>query len=255
MQFLLPNQRVEMNRQVAFRNGLLGISGFVLGLMVLALAPTLLRQTSFDSERLRLDKVRLIAMQEEELLESEDMEQEPEPPPEPEDPEPPEMEMPEMEMPEIEAPQTTYDSTAAGYGNTVQIPSLTGLGVKGVKIAAQNLNRKLSKAPLPGLPKHGPPRTRFNSDEVDNVPQAVATTHPMYPYRAKRLGVEGSVKIRFLVNTSGRTDLIKILESDPPEVFDQSVKKAVKNWKFKPATKDGRVVETWMETVFKFELD
>ncbi len=244
-----------MNKQVVFRSGVLGITGFILGLMILALAPTLLRQTSFSSERLRLDKIRLIAMQEEELLESEEMEQEPEPPPEPEEPEPPEMEMPEMEMPEIEAPQTTYESASAGYGNTVEIPSLTGFGISGVKIAPQNLDRKLAKAPLPGLPKHGPPRTRFNSDEVDKVPQAVATTHPMYPYRAKRLGVEGAVKIRFLINTSGRTDLFKILESEPPGVFDQAVKKAVKNWKFKPATKDGRVVETWMEQVFKFELD
>ncbi len=244
-----------MNRQVVFRNSLLGISGFVLGLMILALAPTLLRQTSFNAERLQSDKIRLIALQEEELLESENLEEEPEPPPEPDDPEPPEMEMPEMEMPEIEAPQTTYDNTTIGYGNTVQLPSITGLGVKGVKIAPQNLNRQLARTPLPGLPKHGPPRTRFNSDEVDKAPQAVATTNPMYPYRAKRLGVEGAVKIRFLVNTAGRTDLFEILESEPPGVFDQAVKKAVKSWKFKPAMKDGQVVETWMKQVFKFELN
>lgn len=236
-----------------FRNGLLAATGFAVGLLILALAPTLLRQTSFDAEQLRRDKIRLIAIQEE-LLENEEMEQEPEPPPEPEEPEPPEMEMPEMEMPEIEAPRTSYESTSAGFGNTVQIPSLTGLGVKGIKVAPQNLNRKLSKKDLPGLPKHGPPRTRFNSDEVDKMPQAIATTQPMYPYRAKRLGVEGAVKIRFLVNRSGRTDLFKVLDSKPPGEFDQAVEKTVKNWKFKPAIKDGHPVETWVETIVEFKL-
>ncbi len=244
-----------MNTNCFLRNSLLGVTGFVLGLMILALAPTLLRQTAFDGERLRLTKVRLVAMQEEELLETEEMEEEPEPPPEPEEPEPPEMEIPEMEMPEIEAPQTSYESTSAGYGNTVQIPSLTGLGVKGIKVAPQDLNRKLARSPLPGLPKHGPPRTRFNPDEVDKMPQAVATTQPIYPYRAKRLGVEGKVRVRFLVNTSGRTDLFKVLESNPPGTFEQTVEKTVKNWKFKPAMKDGRAVETWVETMFKFELN
>ncbi len=244
-----------MNTGLVFRNSLLGITGFLVGLMILALAPALLRQTSFDAERLRLNKVRLIAMEEEELLDSEEMEQEPEPPPEPEDPEPPEMEIPEIEMPEIEAPQTTYESLSAGYGNTVQLPSLTGLGVKGVKVAPQNLHRNLAKGPLPGLPKHGPPRTRFNPDEVDTMPQAVAATQPMYPYRAKRLGVEGSVKIRFLVNTSGRTDLFKVLAANPPGEFEQTVEKTVKNWKFKPAMKDGRAVETWVETMIQFKLE
>ncbi|MBM9616333.1 energy transducer TonB [Desulfobulbus rhabdoformis] len=237
-----------------FRNSLLTAAGFIAGLLILALAPTLLRQTSFDAERLSLDKVRLIAMQEEQL-ETEELEEEPEPPPEPEEPEPPEIEPPEMAMPEIEPPQTSYESLTTGYENRVQMPSLTGLGVKGVKISAQNYTRTLRKAPLPGLPKHGPPQTRFNPDEVDKMPQAVATTQPMYPYRAKRLGVEGAVRIRFLVNKSGRAEMFKILESKPPGEFDQAVQKTVKNWKFKPAIKDGRAVETWVETTIQFKLD
>ncbi len=243
-----------MNTSPFFRKSLLGLIGFFFGLMILAQAPALLRQTSFDLERLRLNKVRLIAM-EEELLDSEEMEEEPEPPPEPEEPSPPEMEIPEMDMPEIEAPQTTYESISAGYGNTVQIPNLTGLGMKGVKVMPENLYRKLAKNPLPSLPKHGPPRTRFNPDEVDSMPQAVATSQPIYPYRAKRLGVEGSVKIRFLVNTSGKTDLFKVLVSEPPGEFEQAVEKTVKSWKFKPAVKDGRAVETWVETVVEFKLE
>ncbi len=242
-----------MNRKF-LRSSLLAVSGFIGGFLILALAPVLLRQTSFDSERLKLEKIRLIAM-EEELMETEELEEEPEPPPEPDEPEPPEMEMVELEMPEIEVPQTSYEFSSTGYGNTVQITGLSGLEIKGIKIAPQNLDRKPAESTLPALPKHGPPRTRFNPDEVDRMPQVVATTQPMYPYRAKRLGIEGAVKIRFLVNRSGRTDLFKILESTPKGEFEQAVEKTVKNWRFKPAIKDGRAVETWVETRIEFKLN
>ncbi len=243
-----------MKAHLFIRNNLLVVTGFIIGLLILALAHTLLRQTSFHDRRLNLEKIRLIALQEEELLESDQVEEEPEPPPELEPPEPPEMEIPELEMPEIETPQTSYSSTSAGYGNTVQLPSLTGLGVKGVKVSGVNFSRNLAKAPMPGLPKHGPPRTRFNPDEVDKMPEPIATGQPMYPYRARRLGIEGAVKIRFLVNKSGKTDLFKILEADPPEEFNNAVEKTVENWKFKPAIKDGRAVETWVETTIRFQL-
>lgn len=241
-----------MKTGVVLRNSLLGVFGFMVGLLILALAPALLRQTSFDAQRLKLDKVRIIALQQEELAEADEME--PEPPPEPELPDPPEMEPPELEMPEIETPQTTYESTSPGFDNIVQLPSLTGLGLQGVKVVPQNYTRRLARGPLPGLPSHAPPRSRFNPDEVDKMPQPVATTQPIYPYRAKRMGIEGKVRIRFLVNTSGRTDLLKILESTPAGEFDQAVQKTVKNWKFKPAMKDGRPVETWVETTIQFKL-
>ncbi len=238
-----------------FRTGLLGITGFVVGLLILAFSPTLLRQTAFDSERLALAKIRLLALQEE-VMEPEQMEKEPEPPPpEPETPEPPEIEPPEIEMPEIDTPQSSYESISQDYGNTVQLPSITGLGVSGVKVAPQNFSRKLARAPMPGLPKHGPPRTRFNPDEVDRMPQAVAAAQPIYPYRAKRLGIEGRVEVRFLVDARGRTSLFKILQSQPPGEFDQVVLKTVKSWKFKPAIKDGRAVETWVKNSFVFKLE
>lgn len=238
-----------------FRNGLLALAGFITGLLILALAPTLLRQTAFDGNRLQLSRVNLIPLQQEERFETQEMETEPEPPPEPDVPDPPDMEPPELDVSEIEPPRTTYASTSADYGNTVQLPSLTKLGLKGVKVPTGNLSRKLAKTPLPGLPKHGPPKTRFNPDEVDKQPQGIATTQPMYPYRAKRIGIEGMVRIRFLVDKSGRTDLFKILEAKPPGEFEQVVEKTVKQWKFKPGIKDGRAVETWVQTTINFKLN
>ncbi|PID76129.1 MAG: hypothetical protein CSB23_00180 [Deltaproteobacteria bacterium] len=244
-----------MNPRQIFRRSLLAATGFLIGLLILAIAPTLLRQTAFDHQRNILDRVRLIAPQEEEILETEEVEKEPEEPPDPDPTPPPEMEPPTLEMPEIETPQMTYESASVDYTNTVSLPSLTGLGLKGIKINPQNYARKQGKALLPGLPQHGPPKTRFNSDEVDKTPQPVATTQPLYPYKAKRLGIEGMVRFRFLVDTSGKTSLLEILESKPPGEFDQAVRRSVKNWRFKPGTKDGRAVETWVKTTVQFKLE
>lgn len=237
------------------RKGSLGLIGALIGLMILALAPTLLQQTSFAPDQLRIAQTRLIPLEEELIDTEQEMEPEPEPPPEPEIlPDPPEIEPPEVDLPEIEPPQTSYDAAPENLPIGVQLPSLTS-GLKGVKIAAGGVSAALAKAALPNLPKHGPPRIRFNSDEVDQQPQSVATMQPMYPYRAKRLGIEGEVQIRFLVDRTGKTSQVKILKATPPGEFDTTVEKTVTKWKFKPAVKDGRTVETWVETTIVFELN
>ncbi len=238
---------------IILRNSLLAVTGLSIGLLLLALAPALLRQTSFDIECLRATKVRLTAMQQEEDLQNEKAE-ELEPLPELDQPEPPVMELPEMELPEIEAPETSYDPGVTEYTNTLSVPSLSAFGLQGVQVSPQSFSRRPYKVGLPCLPKHGKPATRYASDEVDKMPQPVAVAHPIYPYRAKRLGIEGIVRIRFLVNTSGKTEQLTILESKPSGTFDRAVKKTVKGWKYKPAVKDGREVETWVETTIRFKL-
>lgn len=241
-----------MLRNEGVRHSLLTIMGSLIGLLLLALAPTLLRQSLFDGSNDSYSAIRLIPMQMEEFLEQEEIEPEPEPPPEPEiEPEPPEFEPPEIEM-EIEPPQTTYSGTSPAYSSDVRLPSLSDLKLKGGADASR-LSRS-AKPPLPAMPQHGPPRTRFNSDEVDQQPRGVATMQPVYPYRAKRLNIEGAVRVRFLVNRSGNTDLISILNSQPSGEFDKSVKTTVKRWRFKPAIKDGKPVETWVETTIEFRL-
>lgn len=244
-----------MDRATAVRNSLLIATGCLFGLLILALAPTLLQQTSFTHKNSIVTHVRLIPQQDEELIESEEVESEPEPPPEPEMlPDLLEIEPPEIEFVEIEPPQTTYDTTVGNFSSGVQLPNLTGLELKGVHVGAATFSKPLAKAPLPGLPKHGPPRTRFNSDEVDKQPRGVATMQPIYPYHAKRLGIEGHALIRFLVNTSGKTDLFEILDAKPPGEFEKTVEKTVKRWRFKPAMKEGQPVETWVETTIEFKL-
>jgi len=68
-------------------------------------------------------------------------------------------------------------------------------------------------------------------------------TKPSYPPRALRSGVEGIVTVEFTIAVDGSVKDPKIIKSDPPKIFDRSVLKAIKKWKFNPETVDGKIVE------------
>ncbi len=77
---------------------------------------------------------------------------------------------------------------------------------------------------------------------------------PVYPLRAQRRGIEGWVKVRFLVDEQGRVGHISILEAEPANIFNKSVRQCVSKWCFKPGTVEGMAVKAWMETTVRFKL-
>ncbi len=107
-----------------------------------------------------------------------------------------------------------------------------------------------------GLPGLGTPglKSMYGVGEIDHPLTALARTPPIYPMRARRRGIEGWVKVRFIVTTEGRVTDIKISESRPEKIFDASVIRCVSAWRFSPGTVEGLAVKTWMETTVVFVL-
>lgn len=68
---------------------------------------------------------------------------------------------------------------------------------------------------------------------------------PQYPVDAATKGVEGYVDVMFDVTELGSTDNIRIIGYVPSSVFNKSVLKAVKGWKYKPNEVDGVAVRTF----------
>ncbi len=95
----------------------------------------------------------------------------------------------------------------------------------------------------------------FSMSDLDRPLISLARMPPIYPPVAKRRGIEGWVTVRFIVNTQGAVEDITIIESDPPDMFEQSVRKCVAGWRFQPGTVEGRPVQVWAETTIRFELD
>lgn len=84
--------------------------------------------------------------------------------------------------------------------------------------------------------------------------KAVARVEPEYPALAKAHHVEGAVTMRLTVGTDGAVKAANVLFANPEGYFEESVMKALKDWKFQPKTVNGKPVETTGVLSFNFSL-
>lgn len=95
----------------------------------------------------------------------------------------------------------------------------------------------------------------YEIGELDNPMTPLSQVPPLYPLRAKRMGIEGWVDVKFLVTEKGLVDQITILKAKPEKIFDQSVIRCVSSWRFSSGTVEGVPVKTWVMTTIRFELE
>lgn len=77
---------------------------------------------------------------------------------------------------------------------------------------------------------------------------------PVYPPRAAQEGIEGEVEVEFTVLANGSVADIVILRAEPPGVFEQSARRALQRWGFKPKRENGQPVPMRVRQVIRFEL-
>ncbi|GAB6145606.1 energy transducer TonB [Desulfocicer niacini] len=249
-------------------------TGILLGTGVLALIPFLMHHTSMKHRNFPTREIRLIAQEPPSLIEpfQEKIPEVPPPPPEPDiDIPPPELPDPIVqELPEPPVPATPHPEPVEllplqqPLVASVNLPSLCALDVKGVPVQAglSGSGVRFSKIPVPGhLPVPRTPikkpvnKIRFNMNELDTPPEKISAIQPMYPYRAKRMNIEGMVSVKFLVDRSGNVREPAVIKADPSDIFEETVIKTIKKWRFKPGKKDGKTVETWIKTSIEFKLE
>lgn len=96
----------------------------------------------------------------------------------------------------------------------------------------------------------------YTSYEVDNAVQmSYGSAVPEYPADLLARHVQGSVRVRFVVDTSGSADTasIQILSSSDP-AFTASVRAALPRMRFSPARLNGRRVRQLVEQPFRFNI-
>lgn len=95
----------------------------------------------------------------------------------------------------------------------------------------------------------------FGAGDLDAPLTVVSRIPPVYPLHAKHRGIEGWVRVRFVVQEDGRVTDISIQESQPTGIFDANVLRCVAGWRFRPGTVDGTPVKAWAETTIRFKLE
>ena len=89
---------------------------------------------------------------------------------------------------------------------------------------------------------------------VETTPlKRTRTVAPDYPESARRRNVSGWVEVVFTVTPRGTVDDAEVRSSSPEEVFDDAALRAVRQWRFEPATKDGEAVATRTMVRLKFD--
>lgn len=156
-----------------------------------------------------------------------------EPPPPEEEPPTPEMEEPQ-EIPEFFTPDLFR-------------PDLQPLEMDPIPFQME-LNPRLLSGPPVALKRF------YEAGDLDQPPRPLVKMPPLYPYKAKRLEIEGFVKVKFLVDEEGTVSRVSVLESSPEGVFEDSVLQTLPSWKFSPGRIMGESVASWVVTTIRFEL-
>ncbi|MGE3774599.1 MAG: energy transducer TonB [Gammaproteobacteria bacterium] len=71
------------------------------------------------------------------------------------------------------------------------------------------------------------------------APVPVGKVQPNFPLLARRRGWEGTVVVRFEVDTAGKIANVEVAQSSGRSILDEEAVRAVKRRPFKPATRDG----------------
>jgi len=79
-------------------------------------------------------------------------------------------------------------------------------------------------------------------------------TSPPYPRKARRLGYEGIVMLKVLINENGRVDDLTVLKSSGHTVLDRAALSAVRKWLFEPGTEGGIKKKMWVKIPVRFDL-
>jgi protein TonB len=111
---------------------------------------------------------------------------------------------------------------------------------------------EITAAPARTLPPLPPDVYRPCQADIE-MPQPKSTKHPSYTKEAMRERTEGSVMIRVIVTTEGRTGEILIAESLRGDL-DMAAVDAMKQWQFKPATHSGVPVAVAVLIEMSFHL-
>ena len=79
---------------------------------------------------------------------------------------------------------------------------------------------------------------------------------PMYPQNALRRGVEGYVVVEFTVTKAGSVKDPRVVEAQPPGIFDRAAMDAALKFKYRPKMVSGEPMEVaGVRNIIRFELD
>jgi len=85
-------------------------------------------------------------------------------------------------------------------------------------------------------------------------PEILSSTHPVYTELARRARVTGTVIVEAVIDEQGNVTDIRVLKGLPMGL-DRAAVEAIKEWRFKPATLQGKPVSVYYVLTVNFQVD
>jgi periplasmic protein TonB len=162
----------------------------------------------------------------------------PPPPPKALPPPPPPAYVPPRDVPQANAPASV---------NAIAAVTTSPLPVEPVAVLAP-----APPAPPP-LPPPPPPPAMVRVAPVINA--ALNCQKPEYPSAARRAEEEGTVVLRFLIDTNGRVIQSQVERSSGSNLLDEAARNAMSRCQFKPGTLDGNPEQSWANIRYTWRLE
>lgn len=100
------------------------------------------------------------------------------------------------------------------------------------------------------------PEQVVRSSNGDYLP--LISNDPLYPTRAAQRGIEGWILLGFTVDEQGNVvdDSVRVIDANPPNVFNRSAIRAAVQFKYEPRVRDGKAVAVPdVKYLFRYELN
>lgn len=98
-----------------------------------------------------------------------------------------------------------------------------------------------------------------NFEQIDRTAEGdiipIVRINPIYPRDAAMNGIEGWVTLEFTITETGTVKSPKVIDANPPRIFNREAMRAILKWKFKPRVVDGVAVERRATQTIDFTLE
>jgi protein TonB len=152
----------------------------------------------------------------------------------------------------VRTEQPVSDSHIDQFPPVVKVPPIGGDTFDPGPIAINIPNIPPGPITLPPPPPppviHEPVR---KSAEIDSR----SALQPPYPASAQREGAEGFVQVRVAIGPDGRVKAVEKVKASRDDFFAATERQALRYWRFKPATIDGKPIESSKMMSVTFRLD
>lgn len=144
----------------------------------------------------------------------------------------------------------------------MQFPDELAAEVQAVEVAVEEaLAPTPTATAVPPTPSPLPEPTEVPIREGDIVPlgpgvvppEPTSQASPSFPDSAARQVDSGLVELRLLVGIDGKVEDVRVVSAEPPDVgFEDAAERAVRRWRFTPATAAGVKVRFWYPIRIRF---